>query len=34
MVGVWVVDKHTLLAEVEDMLCDGTGFKYSIGTLF
>ena len=34
MVDVWVVDKLTLLAEVEDMLCNGTGSKYSIGTLF
>ena len=34
MVDVWVVDKHTIWAEVEDVLCNGTGSKYSIGTLF
>lgn len=28
------MDKHTLLADFEVMLCNGTGFIYLIGTLF
>ena len=31
---VCITDKHTLLVGVGDMLCNGTGFKYSTDTFF